>query len=157
MQFVDKDGRRVDLDYRSACDVADGDHVLALAIYKEQWLFTKHALRGIEFPGGKKEAGERSYDALCRELYEETGGTIQQAYYIAQYEVHTGMNQSFKKDVYVVIVDAIHKRDDYLETLGPISFKRIADIPQEEQSYLLQDTTIVQCLERVYELGFYKS
>ena len=66
MEFLDKDNRRVTMCYKTNNDHPDGNHVLAIPLYQSQLLFTHHKLRGIEFPGGKVEKGERT--KLSREL-----------------------------------------------------------------------------------------
>ncbi|EKU50301.1 RNA deprotection pyrophosphohydrolase [Staphylococcus massiliensis] len=154
MIFKDKDNTPVHVTFKSDSEPSDGDHVLAFPIYQNQLLFTKHLERGIEFPGGKREAGESSIEALKRELFEETGATIEAHYFIAQYEVLA--EKPFKKDVYVVLVSEIVDKADYLETSGPILFKSPDDVPHEERSFLIEDKAILKCLERVIELGFYK-
>lgn len=68
MQFLDKENRRVILTYKNDKDIANGNHVLAIPFYKQQLLFTQHKVRGIEFPGGKREEGETSMEAIKREL-----------------------------------------------------------------------------------------
>ncbi|MGV3244271.1 RNA deprotection pyrophosphohydrolase [Staphylococcus sp. 11261D007BR] len=155
MRYRDKYQQQVELTYRSDGDEKTGSHVLALPIYRNQLLFTKHKRRGIEFPGGKCEAGEKSEQGLERELYEETGASIQDAYYIAQYSVN-GTHNHFNKDVYVVFVDRIECKEDYLETNGPILYHTVEDIPEKEKSELLKDRAILQCVERMMELGFYR-
>lgn len=155
VEFIDATNQRVTLKFCAQHDVADGDHVLALPIYNRQLLMTDHQVRGIEFPGGKCEAGETSEDALHRELYEETGATIETFYYIAQYTVHA-QPTSFKKDVYVVIVKDIEKKSNYLETNGPITVSHIDDIPDNKKSTLLSDEAILVCVERMVSLGFYQ-
>ncbi|MBI5975703.1 RNA deprotection pyrophosphohydrolase [Staphylococcus canis] len=155
MNFIDAHQQSVELTFKSNGDQRDGDHVLALPIFKNQLLFTQHRKRGIEFPGGKNEAEETSEQALKRELYEETGARFQYAYYIAQYDVQ-GLTHSFRKDVYVVIVDEIEQKVDYLETNGPILFDSIEAIPDSKKSFLLKDKAILKCVERMMELGFYQ-
>lgn len=71
VKFRDKDNRQVNLTFKKDNEIADGNHVLAIPTFKNQLLFTKHNLRGIEFPGGKRERGESSAEAVTRELYEE--------------------------------------------------------------------------------------
>lgn len=157
MEFLDKDNRRVILTYKTDRDRVDGNHVLAIPTYHNQLLFTRHKQRGIEFPGGKKEADENSVQAINRELFEETGGKIDDIHYIAQYQVMTKDGSRFVKDVFFVNVTELVIKQDYLETAGPVTYKRVDDIPPEERSFLLEDGAILQCLERVYELGLYKS
>ena len=89
-------------------------------------------------------------------MFEETGATIAQCEYIAQYEVQRTNGLCFTKDVFMVNVSEISHQVDYLETNGPLFYKDIADIPESNKSYLLKDDAILHCLERVISLGFYK-
>ncbi|MCI2775089.1 RNA deprotection pyrophosphohydrolase [Staphylococcus petrasii] len=155
MEFVDKDNRRVTMQFKTNNDEPDGNHVLAIPIFKKQLLFTQHKQRGIEFPGGKVEQGEFSRQAIERELFEETGAISDDINYIAQYQVHTNDGSKFAKDVYVIKVKEFQNKKDYLETEGPQLFKQIDDISEAHQSYLIQDDAILKCLERVIELGYY--
>ena len=94
MEFLDKDNRRVTMSYKTNNDCPDGNHVLAIPLYKNQLLFTQHKMRGIEFPGGVKE--NKVYKQSER-TFEETGGIPETIDYIAQYQVHTFDNSIFKK------------------------------------------------------------
>ncbi|PZJ47079.1 nucleoside triphosphatase YtkD, partial [Staphylococcus aureus] len=71
--------------FKNENEVADVDHVISIPTFKNILLITKHNLRGIEFPGGKRERGESSAEAVTRELYEETGAKVKNIHYIAQY------------------------------------------------------------------------
>ncbi|HLR19936.1 MAG TPA: nucleoside triphosphatase YtkD [Staphylococcus sp.] len=155
MKFKDRENDDVFLSYKSDGDKADGDHVLVIPTYQNQLLFTNHKVRGIEFPGGKKEVGESSEAAAERELFEETGATVEQRHYIAQYRVERKSGSSFTKDVFMVVVKNVVQQNDYLETDGPTFYSSVADIPEKRISYLLQDAAILRCLERVIDLGFY--
>ena len=155
MEFLDKDNRRVTMSYKTNNDCPDGNHVLAIPLYKNQLLFTQHKMRGIEFPGGKVEEGEQSIQAIKR-TFEETGGIPETIDYIAQYQVHTFDNSIFKKDVYIVKVKSFEEKSDYLETRGPLLFDNINSIPLDKQSYLIQDNAILKCVERMIELGYYR-
>ncbi|WP_436862621.1 RNA deprotection pyrophosphohydrolase [Staphylococcus caeli] len=156
VKFRDKENDEVYLTYKSNSDVANGQHVLIIPIYKQQLLFTQHKIRGIEFPGGKKEPGETSETAAKRELFEETGASIKHCEYIAQYRVDRQSGYSFTKDVFVVEVDEIIQQEDYFETNGPLLYKHMDQIAETKKSFLLKDAAILHCLERVSELGFYQ-
>lgn len=155
MQFTDQEQDKVTLDYRTEHDEPTGEHVLMITRMDDQFLLTNHRQRGIEFPGGKREAGESSRDAMARELFEETGGKVKYAQYIAQYVVHRTNGQPFSKDVYFVEVDELCNKDDYLETKGPVLYQYLDEIPEEQKSYLLRDAAILHCVERVKDLGLY--
>ncbi|CDR58928.1 phosphohydrolase [Staphylococcus argenteus] len=157
VKFRDKDNRQVNLTFKKDNEVADGNHVLAIPTFKNQLLFTKHNIRGIEFPGGKREHGESSIEAVTRELYEETGAKVKNIHYIAQYTIDIHEKTDFVKDVYFIEVESLVNKKDYLETAGPVLFKCINDIELTHQSFLLQDSTILKCVERVQSLGFYQT
>ena len=154
LEFIDQKNQHITLRFCGPNDEQTGDHVLGLTRYNQQWLFTKHRRRGIEFPGGKREIGETSQVALAREIYEETGGNLEAAYYIAQYTV-TNDIRTFSKDVFVCFVNALDSKTGYHETDGPICYEMIEDVPDEEKSFLLEDPAILKCVERMCELGFY--
>ena len=63
----------------------------------------KHkTLAGLwEFPGGKVEAGERPYQALCRELDEEVGITVHTAEPLLQLK-HAYSDRGVALDVWLV-------------------------------------------------------
>ncbi|PHK50848.1 RNA deprotection pyrophosphohydrolase [Staphylococcus edaphicus] len=155
VKFKDRENDDVFLTFKNADEDADGNHVLIIPKYKDQLLFTNHKIRGIEFPGGKKEKGESSENAAVRELLEETGATIKHCEYIAQYKVERQSGLSFTKDVFMVDIEEMIQQSDYFETEGPVLYKSLSEIPEAEKSYLLKDAAILHCLERVIDLGFY--
>lgn len=157
MKFRDKDNRTVILDFKTDKDEPSGNHVLAIPVFRNQLLFTQHKVRGIEFPGGKVEPGELPLNAVLRELYEETGAIARHCHYIAQYQVDMNDKHLFLKEVFFIEVSHFEKQSFYYETIGPCLFKEVSDIPYGQQSFLIQDATILKCLERVRALGFYKN
>ncbi|MGJ5711639.1 RNA deprotection pyrophosphohydrolase [Staphylococcus auricularis] len=148
MKFKDKENDDVYLTFKSdETDEPDGKHVLIIPLWEGQYLFTQHKERGIEFPGGKVEKGETSMQAMHRELYEETGAVVKAYQYIAQYYVDRTQGKGFYKDVFVASIKHIKEKSDYLETLGPVSYTDLTDIPHEQKSYLLEDPAILACVE----------
>lgn len=56
--------------FTNMCMVTDGDKVLVIDRQKPDW-------PGICFPGGHVEPGESFVDSVIREVYEETGLTVE--------------------------------------------------------------------------------
>ena len=154
MRYKDPNGLFVDLQFKEQIGAQHAKHVLAIPIYNNQIVLTHHKIRGIELPGGKVEKNETNKEAVIRELYEETGAKAKCAMFIASYIVHDKI--PFDKDVYIVNVEEIFEKNDYLETYGPIIVDNINEVNEEDKSFLLKDKAILTCLERVYELGFLK-
>lgn len=125
-------------------------HVWVICKYKNQWLLTKHRTRGLEFPGGKVESGESAEDAAKREVWEETGGIVQELTYLAQYYVD-GKRDYIIKNVYFAKIESLQSREDYLETLGPVLLQEIpGDIKQNRQySFMMKDDVLIHCLARL--------
>lgn len=157
VKFKDKENDNVYLTYKDDSDIPDGEHVLIIPNYQGKLLFTQHKVRGIEFPVGKVEPGETSLVAAKRELFEETGAVGETFHYIAQYYVERTCGKRFTKDVFMVTVDVLEQQLNYYETHGPLCFNDVSEVPSNKKSYLLKDAAILQCLERVMEIGFYKS
>ena len=56
--FYDQNKNLVKLSLKKIEWNQEAKHVLVICQYKNQWLLTNHKVRGLEFPGGKREISE---------------------------------------------------------------------------------------------------
>ncbi|KAA1039090.1 NUDIX domain-containing protein [Macrococcus equipercicus] len=136
MEFIDQLGCRVVLQR----DKPVHDHVLVIATYQGRFVLTHQKERGIEFPGGKREAHESTIEAAGRELFEETGGRTSSLKYITTYTVHA--DTPFTKDVFTAVISSFEPRDHYYETYGPVIVDRLDEVERALRSRLLDDDCI---------------
>src|SRR5690625_2066891 len=127
-------------------------HVWVICKHKSKWLLTKHKERGLEFPGGKVEAGETAEQAAVREVMEETGGIVKKLHYIAQYFV-SGKNGKIIKNVYFGEIEALTDQDNYYETEGPVLLQDIPTDVKENKAYsfMMKDEVLPRCLQKAKE------
>ncbi|GKW46620.1 hypothetical protein NCCP2050_23120 [Planococcus sp. NCCP-2050] len=109
---------------------------------------TDHPKRGIEFPGGKVEAGESLKAAAAREVYEETGGVAEKLEWFAEYVVYG--QPSFCKTVFIAEVERIDSVK-LMETKGAV-LKEGLEVT-EDFSFLMKDQGMLKIMEKVKELG----
>jgi 8-oxo-dGTP diphosphatase len=100
--------------------VEKAGHVVVLPLYQNQFLFTKHKERGIEWPGGKIEERETPLQAAIRELREETGGQASSMWFVGQYKVQKKNKEFFIKNIYSAHVDFVDPFHSGQDTYGPI-------------------------------------
>jgi len=153
--FQDVYGNTVHLSFSQNAFGMDAKHVLVICRYKNQWLFTRHKKRGLEFPGGKVELGETPEAAAIREVKEETGAIIDSLRYIGQYEV-IGSNEHFVKNVYFAKITSIEKHDQYFETNGPVlsSTTLTPESLTDEYSFIMKDEVIQSCIAFIKDNHF---
>lgn len=151
-RFLDKLGNKVELSFSSNAFEQKAKHVFVICKYLDAWLLTKHSIRGLEFPGGKVEAGETLNEAAIREVYEETGAKIEGLTQIAEYRVSDQKN-TFVKAVFWGKINSIDKKNSYFETNGPVLVKdNLLDMRfGEEYSFIMKDEVVAECLAFIYK------
>lgn len=150
--FKDQNGCEVRLSFEKDAFTDPVKHVLVMPMYNQNWVLTKHSIRGLEFPGGKIEPGETPEEAAKREVYEETGAKIHSLSHLVDYQVADGEN-SFVKSVYFAQVKELHPKDDYLETGGPILVQDplISNRQLPHYSFIMKDEVVTKCLEALHQ------
>ncbi|MFC0562061.1 RNA deprotection pyrophosphohydrolase [Halalkalibacter alkalisediminis] len=129
---------------------SDPKHVWIVCRYLNRWLLTNHSTRGLEFPGGKVEEGERLTEAAEREVWEETGATIKSLHFIGQYEVRSDRT-SFQKAIYFAEISSLTEKGTYLETDGPILLQELpANIRENDSfSFVMKDEVLPYTLKQI--------
>jgi 8-oxo-dGTP diphosphatase len=96
------------------------------------------SLAGLwEFPGGKVEAGEQPYQALCRELDEEVGIQVQQAKPLLQFQ-HTYTDRVVDLDVWLVdtfVGDAFGREGQLIRWVMPSELDSY-DVPDANKAII---------------------
>lgn len=144
MEYTDLNGFTCRLSFEKDAFQVESRHVLIIAKFKGKWLLTEHRERGLEFPGGKAEAGESLAEAAKREVYEETGAVIDELEWFAEYLVHS--EPPFSKTVFTGTVAAVDEID-LMETNGAVLVDRL-DL-DSDFSFLMKDEGMKQIMERV--------
>lgn len=152
-KFSDILGNKVELSFSSNAFEQEAKHVFVICRYLDHWLLTKHSVRGLEFPGGKVEPGESLKEAAMREVYEETGATLEELSQIAEYRVFDEKN-IFVKAVFWGKIKSVHKMNSYYETKGPVLVKgNLLDLRfGEEYSFIMKDEVVAECMKYIYKL-----
>jgi 8-oxo-dGTP diphosphatase len=150
--FQDENGCTVQLSFEADSFSQTAEHVLVICTFFNQWLLTKHKIRGYEFPGGKREAGETLEEAARREVYEETGAELKSIKFIGEYKVSNNA-ESFVKVIFYGEVDSLQPKENYFETDGPILVG--GDIlslrKQDSYSFIMKDMVIEKAIEKITE------
>jgi 8-oxo-dGTP diphosphatase len=143
-EFLDVNGHKVQLIFEPSTFSEKVDHVFVICKYENNWLLTNHKTRGWEFPGGKVEKGESPEDAAHREVWEETGASIEKLTPIGSYKV-TDSTGFFIKKVFLGIINGLEKKANYLETNGPVLIKEeelLKERFEYQYSFIMQDQMI---------------
>ncbi|MCQ6274460.1 nucleoside triphosphatase YtkD [Bacillus sp. V3B] len=148
--FYDENGGSVKLTFLSDSFSKQANHVFVICRYKDQWLLTKHKIRGWEFPGGKREQGETLEETAIREVEEETGAQIKSLQFIGEYEV-TNKENSFVKAIYYAEVETLTGKEDYLETNGPVLIggDLLMQRFQGTYSFIMKDKVVEKALKKI--------
>jgi 8-oxo-dGTP diphosphatase len=150
--FQDANGNQVQLSFKENSFTQISEHVLVICTFYHQWLLTKHKVRGLEFPGGKREEGETLEEAAKREVYEETGASLKTMEWIGDYKV-TSENQSFVKTIYYGEVERLEQKEDYLETEGPVLVggDLLSLRLQDGYSFIMKDKVIEKAIKEIHK------
>jgi|SRR5690625_1289258 len=149
-KFIDYYKNEVTLSFADHPFSKQPKHVWVICLYKNEWLLTKHKERGLEFPGGKVEAGETAEQGAIREVQEETGGIIDSIHYIGQYYV-AGKKEHVIKNIYFAQIKQLLKQSTYFETEGPVLLK---DLPKnvkhhKQFSFIMKDDVLSHSMDQI--------
>lgn len=147
--FIDMNGLQVDLYFEQRPTVQCG-HVLVLVKQQDKWLCTIHKRRGVEFPGGKVEAGETIEQAAIREVAEETGVIITNPQWFAYYEVHDTI--PFCKTVCIAELSSQGPVPNDDETIGKLWLTEQQIFEQPKLSFYMRDEGMKKIIERANQL-----
>ena len=148
MKYQDLNGYTCELSFEKDFFPIECRHILVISQYKGQWILTKHSKRGLEFPGGKVEAGESLLDAARREVYEETGAHVKELEWFAEYVVYSA--KPFCKTVFIGLADKVDCIQ-FLETEGIVLMEELE--LNHEFSFLMKDAGMRKIIEKVKKLG----
>lgn len=156
LKFFDANQNEVHLDFKKNAFSITPGHVLVICRYKNYWLLTKHAERGLEFPGGKVEKGESVEEAGVREVLEETGGIAIIRDYLGEYHVYD-KNKPFVKAIVFAEIGHLEQRDSYFETNGPalVEGDLILRLQDDEFSFIMKDEVVKAALCKAKEKSLY--
>ncbi|MBB5172827.1 RNA deprotection pyrophosphohydrolase [Texcoconibacillus texcoconensis] len=148
--FKDYYGNLVRLSFDDHPFSSHPKHVWVICRFKNNWLLTEHLSRGLEFPGGKVEEGEKPIEAAEREVFEETGGIVEQLVYIGQYQVY-GKSECVVKNIYFANIGELIDKNHYYETKGP---RLLQGIPKDVKnnrafSFIMKDDVLNKSIERL--------
>lgn len=144
MKYKDLVGYECQLSFEKDAFMVESRHVLVITKYKGKWLLTEHRERGLEFPGGKVEAGESLIEAAKREVYEETGGICDQLDWFAEYHVQS--SSPFSKTVFIARISKIVDIT-LMETKGAILMDRLE--LDQSYSFLMRDEGMKEIIKQV--------
>lgn len=151
--FKDANGGEVHLSFQRNSFKERPLHVFIICRYKGKWLLTNHKERGLEFPGGKLEAGESIEQAAIREVFEETGARIRNLHFVGEYEVKSPSN-SFVKAIFFAKVDRLEKTKTYYETNGPVQVgeQLLIERFSSKYSFIMQDEVVPSVIEYIMSI-----
>lgn len=155
-RFIDQHGCNVTLTFSDRLTDEDKvTNVFVVCRYGDKWVLTEHKKRGLEFPGGKVEAGESLVAAAKREVYEETGATVNFLEYIGQYEVKCEHTHFFK-NIYFATVTHFDTCAHYYETNGPVLLKEFPPRVEKDPrfSFIMKDELLPNVLQELKRRGF---
>lgn len=132
--------------YRPFCK--NPKHVLIILQKNNQFVLTRHCIRGLEFPGGKVEPNEPPQQAAIREVLEETGCTVKEIQEIGQYRIPS-VAKDFVKSIFVAEVLEVNRSHTFLETEGVYFFDTLTEeiLMQPNFSFIMQDGVVRDILE----------
>lgn len=148
MHYQDLNGYPCELSFEKKIFPFESRHVLVICRYQGKWVLTRHNERGLEFPGGKVEAGESLQEAAKREVYEETGAHAKELEWFAEYVVYS--EKPFCKTVFIGTVDRVDPIP-LLETRGIVLLKELE--LGDRFSFLMKDAGMRKIIEKVKQLG----